>query len=101
MSESERYRVNHELSRLESKTYQAIFTTCALFNSYFQEFGRNFCEKKGITTVLALAKNVKGGTEADVRKMATELRQVWSLDQQCMKGIVIVVSTEDKKFWVR
>lgn len=66
----------------------------------FQEFGRNFCEKKGLTSVLALAKNVKGGTEADVRKMATELRQAWALDQQCMKGLVIVVSIEDKKFWV-
>jgi hypothetical protein len=42
----------------------------------YQEFGRNFCEKKGLIGVIALAKKVKGGTEADVRKMATELRQV-------------------------
>ncbi|KAI6189841.1 hypothetical protein M3Y97_00052200 [Aphelenchoides bicaudatus] len=86
LSEGERYRVNHELSRLESKTYQ--------------EFGRNFCEKKGLTTILALAKNVKGGTESDVRKVATDLRQLWGLDNQCMKGLVILVSIEDKKFWV-
>jgi hypothetical protein len=62
LTEEQRYRINHELSRLESKTYQ--------------EFGRNFCEKKGLTGVIGLAKQVKGGTEADVRKMATDLRQV-------------------------
>lgn len=86
LQEGERYRINHELSRLESKTYQ--------------EFGRNFCEKKGLTGVIGLAKNVKGGTESDVRRMATELRQRWGLDQQCMKGLVVIVSIEDRKYWV-
>jgi hypothetical protein len=50
LNEQERYRLNHELSRLESRTYQ--------------EFGRDFCEKKGLNAVIGLAKNVKGGTEA-------------------------------------
>jgi len=86
LTESERYRVNHELSRLESKTYQ--------------EFGRDFCEKKGLTGVIGLAKSVKGGTETDVRRMATDLRQRWSLDTQCLKGLVIIVSVDDRKFWV-
>lgn len=86
LQEGERYRINHELSQLESKTYQ--------------EFGRNFCEKKGLTGVIGLAKSVKGGTESDVRRMATELRQRWGLDQQCMKGLVVIVSIDDRKYWV-
>ncbi|KAI6199857.1 hypothetical protein M3Y96_00671700 [Aphelenchoides besseyi] len=86
LSEDERYRLNHELTRLESQTYQ--------------EFGRDFCEKKGLNTVILLAKNVKGGTEQDVRRMATELRQRWNLDQQCSKSAVMLLAVEDRKFWV-
>jgi hypothetical protein len=32
--------------------------------------------------------------------MATDLRQRWDLDAQCKKGLVIIVSIDDKKFWV-
>lgn len=85
LTEAERYRVNHELSRLESKTYQ--------------EFGRNFCEKKGITGVIGLARKIKGGTEANVQ-MAADLRQRWSLDEQCKKGVVMIISIDDRKHFI-
>ena len=32
--------------------------------------------------------------------MANNMLHTWTLDQQCQKSIVIVVSTEDAKFWV-
>lgn len=32
--------------------------------------------------------------------MANEMLRKWSLDDQCQKSVVIVVATEDKRFWV-
>jgi hypothetical protein len=86
LTESERYRLNHELSQLEGRTRQ--------------ENARTFCEKKGITGAIALAKNVRGASENAVRAMANDMLQKWSLDSQCQKSLVIVVATEDRKFWV-
>uniref|UniRef100_A0A915EIE0 TPM domain-containing protein n=1 Tax=Ditylenchus dipsaci TaxID=166011 RepID=A0A915EIE0_9BILA len=70
LTESERYRVNYELNQLESRTRQPQ------------------------------AKHVRGGSENAVKMMANDILRKWTLDKQCMKSLVIVVSTEDKKFWV-
>ncbi|CAD5224173.1 unnamed protein product [Bursaphelenchus okinawaensis] len=86
LSEQERYRLNHELSQLEAKTRQ--------------DYAHNFCEKKGISAAIALARHVRGGSDAHVRAMANELRNIWTLDQQCLKSMVIVLSVDDRKFWV-
>lgn len=32
--------------------------------------------------------------------MANQMLRKWSLDNQCQKSVVIVVATEDKRFWV-
>uniref|UniRef100_A0A1I7RNA1 TPM_phosphatase domain-containing protein n=2 Tax=Bursaphelenchus xylophilus TaxID=6326 RepID=A0A1I7RNA1_BURXY len=86
LSEQERYRLNHELTQLEAKTRQ--------------DYAQNFCEKKGISAAIALAKHVRGGSDAHVRAMANELRSTWTLDQQCLKSMVIVLAVDDRKFWV-
>lgn len=49
LSESQRYRLNHELNQLESRTRQ--------------DHAGNFCEKKGVTGAMAVAKHFRGGTE--------------------------------------
>lgn len=32
--------------------------------------------------------------------MANDMLHKWSLDSQCGKSLVIVIATEDRKFWV-
>ncbi|KAL3097865.1 hypothetical protein niasHS_000600 [Heterodera schachtii] len=86
LSEQERYRLNYELGLIESATRQ--------------ENGREFCERKGINAAVAIARQVKGGQEQDVRNMANDLLRRWTLDKQCEKAIVIVLSLEDRRFWV-
>ncbi|TKR60292.1 hypothetical protein L596_027559 [Steinernema carpocapsae] len=86
LGEQSRYRLNHELHQLESRTRQ--------------DHGRTFCEKKGITGAMAIAKHVRGGSDKAVKDMANDMLRKWSLDDQCQKSIVIVVATEDRKFWV-
>ncbi|VDO57456.1 unnamed protein product [Haemonchus placei] len=60
LSEQARYRLDHDLKQLESRTRQ--------------DHARTFCDKKGVTAAMAVARHVKGGS--------TE------------------VSTDDMKFWV-
>jgi hypothetical protein len=86
LSEQQRYRINYELSQLESRTRQP--------------HGRDFCEKKGVTAAVALAKHVRGASENAVKSMANDMLRRWTLDTQCKKSIVIVMATEDRKFWV-
>ncbi|KAI3416018.1 hypothetical protein GPALN_005574 [Globodera pallida] len=86
LSEQERYRVNYELGLIESATRQ--------------ENGRDFCERKGIDAAVAIARQVKNGQEQDVRNMANDLLRLWTMDKQCEKAIVIVLSLEDRRFWV-
>uniref|UniRef100_A0A914P5N9 TPM domain-containing protein n=1 Tax=Panagrolaimus davidi TaxID=227884 RepID=A0A914P5N9_9BILA len=86
LTEAERYRLNHELNQLEARTRQ--------------DHGGTFCEKKGVTGALAVAKHFRGGSEAAVKAVANEILKKWDLDRQCQKAVVIVMSTEDRKFWV-
>uniref|UniRef100_A0AC34QTY1 TPM domain-containing protein n=1 Tax=Panagrolaimus sp. JU765 TaxID=591449 RepID=A0AC34QTY1_9BILA len=86
LSESQRYRLNHELNQLEARTRQ--------------DHAGNFCEKKGITGAMAIAKHFRDGSEASVKAAANEMLRKWDLDRQCRKAVVIVLATEDKKFWV-
>lgn len=86
LTESQRYRINYEVNQLEARTRQVHGTT--------------FCEKKGIVAAIALAKHVRGGSENAVKMMANDILRRWNLDRQCSKSLVIVVATEDRKFWV-
>ncbi|KAJ1348204.1 hypothetical protein KIN20_003454 [Parelaphostrongylus tenuis] len=61
---------------------------------------RTFCEKKGVTAAMAIARHVKGGSTEAVKTMANDMLRKWTLDQQCQKAVVFVVSTDDAKFWV-
>uniref|UniRef100_A0A7E4WCD5 TPM_phosphatase domain-containing protein n=1 Tax=Panagrellus redivivus TaxID=6233 RepID=A0A7E4WCD5_PANRE len=86
LSEQARYKLNHELNQLESRTRQ--------------EHARTFCDKKGITGAIAVAKHFKGGSEAAVRDVANSILKRWDLDHQCKKVVIIVMATEDKQFWI-
>lgn len=86
LSEQSRYRLDHDLKQLETRTRQ--------------DYGRSFCDKKGVTAAMAVAKHVKGGTTEAVETMANDMLRKWTLDPQCKKAVVIVVSTDDMKFWV-
>uniref|UniRef100_A0A1I8A649 TPM_phosphatase domain-containing protein n=1 Tax=Steinernema glaseri TaxID=37863 RepID=A0A1I8A649_9BILA len=86
LGEQARYRLNHELHQLESRTRQ--------------DHGGTFCQKKGITGAMAIAKHVRGGSDQAVKAMANDMLRKWSLDDQCQKSVIIVVATEDRKFWV-
>ncbi|CAO4379860.1 unnamed protein product [Caenorhabditis nigoni] len=86
LTEQSRYRLDHDLKQLESRTRQ--------------DNARTFCDKKGVTAAMAVAKHVKGGTTEAVENMANDMLRKWTLDPQCKKAVVIVVSTDDMKFWV-
>ncbi|CAI4221627.1 unnamed protein product [Auanema sp. JU1783] len=86
LSESSRYRLDHDLKQLESRTRQ--------------DNAHSFCDKKGVTAAMAVARHVKGGSTDAVKRMANDMLRKWTLDNQCQKAIVIVVSTDDMKFWV-
>ncbi|CAJ0589354.1 unnamed protein product [Cylicocyclus nassatus] len=86
LSEQARYRLDHDLKQLESRTRQ--------------DYGRTFCDKKGVTAAMAIARHVKGGSTEAVKNMANEMLRKWTLDPQCQKAVVFVVSTDDQKFWV-
>jgi len=86
LTEQQRYRLNYELTQLESRTRQLN--------------GHDFCEKKGITGAIAIAKHVRGGSENAVKMMANEMLRSWKLDNQCQKSVVIAVSTDDRKVWI-
>ncbi|CAN99686.1 TPM domain-containing protein [Caenorhabditis elegans] len=86
LSEQSRYRLDHDLKQLETRTRQ--------------DNARTFCDKKGVTAAMAVAKHVKGGTTEAVETMANDMLRKWTLDPQCKKAVVIVVSTDDMKFWV-
>lgn len=86
LNEQQRYRLNYELTQLESRTRQLN--------------GHDFCEKKGIVGAIAIAKRVRGGSENAVKAMANEMLRSWKLDDQCQKSLVIVVAVEDRKVWI-
>ncbi|WKY11284.1 hypothetical protein Q1695_003113 [Nippostrongylus brasiliensis] len=86
LSEQARYRLDHDLKQLESRTRQ--------------DNARTFCDKKGVTAAMAVARHVKGGSTEAVKAMANDMLQKWTLDPQCQKAVVFVVSTDDAKFWV-
>ncbi|GMR59480.1 hypothetical protein PMAYCL1PPCAC_29675, partial [Pristionchus mayeri] len=86
LDESSRYRIDHDLKQLESRTRQ--------------DMARTFCDKKGVTAAMAVARKVQGGSQEAVKAMANDMLRKWTLDPQCQKAIVIVVSVDDAKFWV-
>uniref|UniRef100_A0A1I7VTW6 TPM_phosphatase domain-containing protein n=1 Tax=Loa loa TaxID=7209 RepID=A0A1I7VTW6_LOALO len=86
LTDSQRYRLNHELHQLESRTRQ--------------DHASDFCQKKGITAAMAIVKHIQGNSDAAVKEMANQILRKWSLDKQCQKSVVFVVATEDHRFWV-
>uniref|UniRef100_A0A915PRU2 TPM domain-containing protein n=1 Tax=Setaria digitata TaxID=48799 RepID=A0A915PRU2_9BILA len=86
LTDSQRYRLNHELHQLEARTRQ--------------DHAPDFCQKKGITAAMAIVKHIRGNSEEAVKEMANQILRKWSLDNQCQKSVVFVVATEDRRFWV-
>ncbi|KAM3716129.1 Nuclear pore complex protein [Dirofilaria immitis] len=86
LTESQRYRLNHELHQLESRTRQ--------------DHALDFCQKKGITAAMAIVKHVRGNSDEAVREMANQILRKWTLDKQCQKSVVFVVAIDDRRFWV-
>uniref|UniRef100_A0A0R3RFE4 TPM domain-containing protein n=1 Tax=Elaeophora elaphi TaxID=1147741 RepID=A0A0R3RFE4_9BILA len=86
LTDAQRYRLNHELHQLESRTRQ--------------DHAPDFCQKKGITAAMAIVKHIRGNSDEAVREMANQILRKWTLDKQCQKSVVFVVATEDRRFWV-
>uniref|UniRef100_A0A0K0ENY4 TPM_phosphatase domain-containing protein n=2 Tax=Strongyloides stercoralis TaxID=6248 RepID=A0A0K0ENY4_STRER len=86
LSEKDRYHINHEIQQLETKTSQ--------------NQAREHCTRKGINSIVALGKHFGDGSQESIKSIANSLLQKWNLDSQCRKSMVIVVATDDRKFWV-
>ncbi|CAG9535426.1 unnamed protein product [Cercopithifilaria johnstoni] len=84
LTEAQRYRLNHELHQLESRTRQ--------------DHASDFCQKKGITAALAIARHIRGNSET-VKEMANQILHKWTLDNQCQKSVVFLVAVDDNRFW--
>uniref|UniRef100_A0A1I7X5E6 COesterase domain-containing protein n=1 Tax=Heterorhabditis bacteriophora TaxID=37862 RepID=A0A1I7X5E6_HETBA len=78
LTESERYRLHSELTRMTTRTEQS---------------GNTFCDKKGVDAVLAISKQAS-------QKFANSLNQIWNLDPQCKKSVVFVLSSDDRKLYM-
>uniref|UniRef100_A0AAF5PSM1 TPM domain-containing protein n=2 Tax=Wuchereria bancrofti TaxID=6293 RepID=A0AAF5PSM1_WUCBA len=86
LTESQRYRLNHELNQLEARTRQ--------------DHAPDFCQKKGITAAMAIVKHIKGNSDEAIKEMANQILRKWTLDSQCHKSVVFMVAIEDRRFWV-
>lgn len=86
LTESQRYRLNHELHQLESRTRQ--------------DHAPDFCQKKGITAAMAIVKHIKGNSDEAIKEMANQILRKWTLDGQCHKSVVFMVAIDDRRFWV-
>ena len=68
LTEAERYRLNHELNQLEGTVLFLKFNDsikCGLISARTrQDHAPTFCEKKGVTGAMAVAKHFRGGSEA-------------------------------------
>ncbi|KAK6017852.1 hypothetical protein OSTOST_16618, partial [Ostertagia ostertagi] len=84
LSEQARYRLDHDLKQLESRTRQICI------RKYLQDHAKTFCDKKGVTAAMAVARHVKGGSTEAVKKMANDMLAKWTLDPQCQKAVVFV-----------
>ncbi|CAG9535425.1 unnamed protein product [Cercopithifilaria johnstoni] len=84
LTEAQRMRLNHELHQLESRTRQ--------------DYAPDFCQKKGITAALAIAKRVRGNSET-VKDMANQILRKWALDGQCQKSVVFLLAVQNNQFW--
>lgn len=85
LSEAGRIRLDEDLKELEDKTQQ--------------ENGLTFCDRKGLTAVLAIARHVSNGTAESVKEMATHMLHKWKVDSKCKKSMLILISIDDMKFW--
>ncbi|CAD6193212.1 unnamed protein product [Caenorhabditis auriculariae] len=83
LSPETRTQVDSELKQFESRTRN--------------DSGRTFCEKRGVTPVMAVLRKVRGGTPSDERQLAADLLNRWSLDEQCRKALAMVLSMDDHK----
>uniref|UniRef100_A0A0N4ZLS2 TPM_phosphatase domain-containing protein n=1 Tax=Parastrongyloides trichosuri TaxID=131310 RepID=A0A0N4ZLS2_PARTI len=86
LSEKDRYHINHEIQQLEGKTTQQV--------------AREHCLRKGISTIVAIGKHFGDGSQDSVKNVANSILEKWNLDNQCKKSMVMVVATDDRKFWV-
>ncbi|KAK6750869.1 hypothetical protein RB195_002687 [Necator americanus] len=77
LSESDRYRLNNELTRLASRT---------------ESTGNSFCTKKGMDAVLAI-------TRQGTQQLANGLRDLWHMDDQCKKSAIFLLSADDRTLY--
>ncbi|CEF69843.1 TPM domain-containing protein [Strongyloides ratti] len=86
LSEKDRYHINHEIQQLDVKTSQ--------------NQAREHCLRKGVSTIVALGKHFGDGSQESIKNIANTMLQKWNLDSQCKKSMIILVATDDRKFWV-
>ncbi|EYB86117.1 hypothetical protein Y032_0285g1350 [Ancylostoma ceylanicum] len=77
LSESSRYRLNAELTRMASRT---------------ETNGNTFCTKKGMDAVLAI-------TRQGSQQLADGLRNLWHMDDQCKRSAVFLLSADDRRLY--
>uniref|UniRef100_A0A914DZX6 TPM domain-containing protein n=1 Tax=Acrobeloides nanus TaxID=290746 RepID=A0A914DZX6_9BILA len=64
-----------------------------------QENDTSYCQTKRLSVVIVLQKHVGDGTQNTVRDKSNELLHKWNLDPKCNKTMVMLIATEDHKFW--
>jgi hypothetical protein len=83
---TDRSRLNDDLQQLELRTRPPAGAPI-------------LCQQKGITAVVLLARRIDNMTTT-IAQMANTIKDKWSLDPNCHRSIVILLSSGDKKFWV-
>lgn len=66
LTQQDRQKLNYFAQQIEERTRQ--------------DYGRNYCEKKGITTAVAVVKHVRGGSEAVSENILTYTVEVYNLN---------------------
>ncbi|KAK6054502.1 hypothetical protein COOONC_07993 [Cooperia oncophora] len=72
-----RYRLNNELQRIGVRT---------------ERTGSAFCDRKGSDAVLAI---VRQGSQ----QLVNDLSRLWHMDDQCKKGVVFLLSSDDRRLY--
>ncbi|VDO24933.1 unnamed protein product [Haemonchus placei] len=73
LSMESRYRLNNDLQRISVRTERA---------------GGAFCDRKGTDAILAI---VRQGSQ----QLVNDLSRLWHMDDQCKKGIIFLLSSDD------
>ncbi|XGW28523.1 hypothetical protein V3C99_008361 [Haemonchus contortus] len=77
LSMESRYRLNNDLQRISVRTERG---------------GGAFCDRKGSDAILAI---VRQGSQ----QLVNDLSRLWHMDDQCKKGIIFLLSSDDRHLY--